>query len=319
MGDGPSVTVLAGGVGGARFIHGLVQVVPPERVTVVANVGDDFEILGLTVCPDLDTILYTLAEVVNEQTGWGRLDETANALAALSEAGSEDWFFLGDRDIGLHLARSDRLRRGEALSAVTDDLRRRFGLALRLLPASDDPVRTYVHTDEGELDFQTYFVRRRHEPDVRSVRFDGADAARPAPGAVEAIENADLVVIAPSNPYLSIDPILAVPGLREALLTRHAPIAAISPIIGGKAVKGPADRLLRTFAGEASPLAIGRHYAPFLTHLLVDDTDAGAVADLEATGLRVATTDTIMRDRAARARVGRATLTLALGGLQGDE
>jgi LPPG:FO 2-phospho-L-lactate transferase len=312
MEPGPDVTVLAGGVGGARFLQGLAAVLPPERITVVGNVGDDFEILGLHVSPDLDTVLYTLAGVVNEESGWGRRPETAHALEVVGELGGETWFFLGDRDLGLHLVRTERLRRGETLSAITDDVRRRLGLRVRLLPASDDPVRTVVTTDRGEMDFQTYFVRYRHEPEVRAVRFEGADGARPAPGVLGALAEADLVVVAPSNPFLSIDPILAVPGVTEALSRRGGPIAAVTPVVAGRAVKGPADRLLRTFAGEASPAAVARHYASFLTHMLVDRADAASVDELEAVGVRAAAANTIMRDRSARAAVARATLDLAL-------
>ena len=305
------VTVLAGGVGGARFLAGLVQVVSPERITVVGNVGDDFEILGLHVSPDLDTVLYTLAGVVNEETGWGRRDESANALAAVRELGGEHWFFLGDRDIGLHLVRTERLRGGEPLSVITADLCGRLGVRVRLLPASDDPVRTIVSTDAGEMAFQTYFVRHRHAPEVLAVRFAGAEDARPAPGVHEALAEADLVVVAPSNPFLSIGPILAVPGLAEALRARRGPTVAVSPVVGGRALKGPADRLLRAFVGEASPAAVAAHYAGLITHLLIDVRDATFVDAIEARGIRAAAADTVMVGPPERARVARAALELA--------
>lgn len=305
------VTVLAGGVGAARFLDGLVRVVPAEDVTVVGNVADDLELLGLHVSPDLDTVLYTLAGLVHPDQGWGRAEETRNALAVVSELGGDDWFLLGDRDIGLHLVRTQRLRTGEPLSSVTADLCRRLDVGVHLLPASDDRLTTMVDTPRGEVDFQTYFVRWRHDVDVLGLRVEGAATARPAPGVVEAIRDAEVLVVAPSNPYLSVDPILAVPGVREAVGGRSGPTVAVSPIVGGAAIKGPADRLLRTFAGEASAVAVARHYAPWLTHVLVDEVDSELVPTLAGLGLRAAATDTIMRDADARAHVARATLELA--------
>ncbi|MEZ5100077.1 MAG: 2-phospho-L-lactate transferase [Thermoleophilia bacterium] len=307
------ITVLAGGVGAARFLDGLVRVVPAGEITVVGNVADDLELLGLRVSPDLDTVLYTLAGIVHPEQGWGRADETRNALAVVSELGGEDWFLLGDRDLGLHLVRTQRLRAGEPLSAVTADICRRLGVGVRLLPATDDRLTTMVDTERGEVDFQTYFVRWRHDVDVHALRVEGAAAARPAPGVVEAIEQADVLVVAPSNPYLSVDPILAVPGVREAVLARSGPSVAVSPIVGGRAIKGPADRLMRTFAGEVSAVAVARHYAPWLTHLLVDAVDRELLPQLVALGVRAAAADTIMRDASARARVARAALELAAG------
>jgi LPPG:FO 2-phospho-L-lactate transferase len=305
------ITVLAGGVGAARFLDGLVQVVPPADVTAVVNVADDLELLGLRISPDLDTVLYTLAGVVHPEQGWGRADETARALETVRRLGGDAWFFLGDRDVGLHLVRTERLRRGDSLSAVTADVARRLGVATRLLPASDDQVTTLVDTPAGVLDFQTYFVRRRHEDEVLGVRYAGAAEARPAPGVLDAIREADLLVVAPSNPYLSVGPILAVPGVRSALEQRTRPCVAVSPVAGGRAIKGPADRLLRRFAGEASPVAVAQEYAPWLTHMLVDDQDRGELARLDRLGLRAAATDTIMRDRPRRAAVATAALRLA--------
>lgn len=305
------LTVLAGGVGAARFLDGLVRVVPPEQVTVIGNVADDLEILGLHVSPDLDTIVYTLAGVVEPERGWGRADDTANALAVVAQLGGPDWFFLSDGDIGLHLVRSERLRRGEALSAITRDVCERFALRIRLLPVTDDAVRTLITTDVGEIDFQTYFVRRRHEDEVHAVRYEGAAVARPAPGVLAALEEADIVVVAPSNPFLSIDPILAVPGVREALAGRSGPVVAVSPIVGGRALKGPADRMLRTLAGEASARAVAAHYAGFLTHMLVDTADAALIPQIEALGVRAKAADTVMPDAETRAVVARAALALA--------
>ena len=305
------LTVLAGGVGAARFLDGLVRVVPPESVTVVGNVADDFEHLGLHVSPDLDTILYTLAGVVHETQGWGRADETANALDTVRTLGGPDWFFLGDRDVGLHLVRTERLRAGEPLSAITRELCARFGLSIRLLPVTDDRLRTMVETDAGKLDFQTYFVRRRHEDEVCGVRYEGADSARPAPGVLEALHDAGAVLVAPSNPFLSIEPILAVPGVREVLGGRTGPVVAVSPIVAGRAIKGPADRMLRSLAGEASARAVAERYADFLTHMLVDSADAALVPAIEALGLRVAAAPTIMTGVPERVAVARETLRLA--------
>jgi LPPG:FO 2-phospho-L-lactate transferase len=306
------VTVLAGGVGAARFLDGLVRVVPPGDVTVIGNVADDFEHLGLHVSPDLDTVLYTLAGLVHEGQGWGRADETGHALDTVRSLGGPGWFFLGDRDIGLHLVRAERLRAGEPLSSIAQDFAERFGAGVHLLPATDDPVRTMLRTAEGWLDFQTYFVRRRHADEVLELAYRGAADAAPAPGVVEAVEGADLVIVAPSNPYLSIDPITAVEGVAAALARRAGPTLAVSPVIGGTAVKGPAAALMRRFAGEASPGAVARHYAPWLTHLLVDSVDAAEVPDIAAEqGIHAAAADTLMAGTQERIAVARAALELA--------
>jgi LPPG:FO 2-phospho-L-lactate transferase len=304
------LTVLAGGVGAARFLDGLVRVVPPESVTVVGNVADDLEILGLHVSPDLDTVVYTLAGVVEPERGWGLAGDTAGALAVASQLGGDDWFHLSDGDIGLHLVRTERLRRGEPLSAVMRDVAERFGLSIRLLPATDDPVRTFVTTEAGELDFQTYFVRRRHEDEALAVRYAGAEDARPAPGVLEALAGADAVVVAPSNPFLSIEPILAVPGIRRTIAARNGPVVAVSPIVAGRAIKGPADRMLRSLAGEASARAVAGRYSDFLTHMLVDLADAEDVPALEALGLRAAAGPTLMATVEGRIAVARETLRL---------
>ena len=304
------LTVLTGGVGAARFLDGLVRVVPPESVTVVGNVADDVEILGLHVSPDLDTVVYTLAGVVEPERGWGLAGDTARALAVASRLGGEDWFHLSDGDIGLHLLRTERLRRGEPLSAVMRDVAEGFGLSIRLLPATDDPVRTFLTTAAGELDFQTYFVRRRHEDEVLAVRYAGAEEARPAPGVLEALAAADAVIVAPSNPFLSIEPILAVPGIRRTIAARTEPVVAVSPIVAGRALKGPADRMLRSLAGEASPRAVAERYSDFLTHMLVDTADAELLPALEAVGLRAAAGPTLMATLEGRIAVAQATLRL---------
>ena len=304
------LTVLAGGVGAARFLDGLVRVVPPNTVTVIGNVADDVEVLGLHVSPDLDTVLYTLAGMVEPVRGWGIADDSASALTMVGRLGGPVWFLLSDGDIGLHLVRTERLRRGEPLSAITSDICASLGLTIRLLPATDDELRTMVTTAAGEIDFQTFFVRNRHAEDVRSVRYVGAAEARPAPGVLEAIAEADAVIFAPSNPYLSIDPILAIPGVRETLVARTGPVAAVSPIIGGRAIKGPADRMLLTLAGEASARAVAAHYADVLSHILVDSADASLVPEIEALGVRTRAAETIMRDAEGRAAVAQEALRL---------
>lgn len=305
------VTVLAGGVGAARFLDGLVRVVPARDVTVVGNVGDDFEHLGLHVSPDLDTVLYTLAGVVNSKQGWGRADETSNALATVRTLGGADWFFLGDRDIGLHVVRTERLRRGETLSSITADVARSLDVGVRLLPATDDPVRTMLRTPSGWLDFQTYFVRRRHQDEVLELEYRGAAEAVPAPGVVEAIAGADVVVVAPSNPFLSIEPMLAVAEVRAELSARAGPVVAVSPIVAGRAIKGPADRMLRSLVGEASPRAVAERYRDFLTHMLVDTADEAVVDELGSLGIVAAATGTLLDRHDARAEVARAALGLA--------
>ena len=247
------VTVLSGGVGGARFLRGLLSVSDPDNVAVIGNVADDIEVLGLHVSPDLDSILYALTGVSDQERGWGRADETWNALRAAGEFGGDVWFSLGDRDLGLHLVRTELLRGGAPLSTVTARLAELAGLQCGLLPATDDPVRTFLETPAGTFPFQEWFVARGHRDEVDAVHYTGAPAARPAPGVLEAIEDADVLVLAPSNPYVSIGPILAVGGIRAALERRRVPCVAVSPLVGGRAVKGPADRMLARMAGGTTP------------------------------------------------------------------
>ena len=247
------VVVLAGGLGGSRLARGLAETIEPGELTIVGNVGDDVEILGLHVSPDLDTILYTLTGRLDETKGWGRAGETWHALDTVTELGGESWFRLGDLDLGVHLVRTQALRAGEPLSAVTARLARAFGLEAALLPATDDRLRTWLETPAGELPFQEWFVARGHRDEVDGVRFEGAEAAAPAPGVLEALEAADLIAIAPSNPFVSIGPILAVSPIREAIERRHAPAVAVSPLIGGEAVRGPAARMLRRLRGGTGP------------------------------------------------------------------
>jgi len=303
------VVVLAGGVGAARFLDGLVRVVDPADVVAVVNVGDDMKWCGLHVAPDIDTVCYTLSDQVNPETGWGLRGDTQEALARVQALGGPGWFTVGDRDLGLHLARTARLQAGEPLSAITADVVRAFGLGCRVLPVTDDRLRTMVQTDAGELAFQEYFVRRGQRDAVRALRFEGAAQARPAPGVREAIDEARAIVIAPSNPFLSIGPILAVPGVRDCLITSTAPVAAISPIVGGRAIKGPAAAMLASLGHDVSAQGVARLYADMADVFILDREDAdlaGPIAD--ETGLRCVVTDTIMRDIDAKRALARATL-----------
>ncbi|HET8605989.1 MAG TPA: 2-phospho-L-lactate transferase [Gaiellaceae bacterium] len=304
-----NVAVLAGGVGGARFLRGVVEVVDPITVSIIGNVADDLEVLGLHVSPDLDTILYQLTGRADEEQGWGRAGETWNALATVSELGGEGWFRLGDLDLGLHLVRTQALAAGESLSAVTERLAHAFGLEPALLPATDDRLRTFVETPAGTFPFQTWFVARGHRDEVDSVRFEGESEARPAPGVLEALAGAELIVIAPSNPYVSIGPILAVRGIREAIERRRVPCVAVSPLIGGRAVKGPADRMLARIAGGTSPAHVASTYAGLIDALVVDEADA---EDLDGLGdVRPVVARTLMRDAEARRRLAGAVLDAA--------
>jgi LPPG:FO 2-phospho-L-lactate transferase len=294
------VTLLCGGVGGARFALGLCQAVEPAAVTVIVNVGDDFEHWGLRISPDLDTVLYTLAGRVGEQ-GWGVAGDTRHAMGSVAELGGASWFILTDRDIGLHLARTERLAAGARLSAITAQLAERLGVAPRLIPASDDPLRTMIDTDQGELGFQQWFVKHRGAPPVRGVRFAGAEAARPAPGVLDAIADADRVLLAPSNPFISLDPILAVAPIRAALAARRSQVVAVTPIIAGAAVKGPLAAMLTSLGHERSALGVARYLRDVCGGFVLDTADAelGRTVEREL-GLRVACTTTLMRDDASR-------------------
>jgi LPPG:FO 2-phospho-L-lactate transferase len=302
------VAVLAGGVGAARFLRGLVETVEPGDVTAIGNVGDDLEILGLSVSPDLDSVLYALAGRADKERGWGRADETWNALATVSELGGADWFRLGDRDLGLHLVRTEALRRGEPLSTITGRLATEFGLRITLLPATDDRLRTLLRTPSGTFPFQEWFVARGHRDPVDGVDFIGADSAEPAPGVLEALNEADVIAIAPSNPFVSIGPILAVRGIREALERRGAPAVAVSPLIGGRAVKGPAAEMMTRLAGGTTPGHVARCYAGLIDALVIDEADADDSADL---GVRTIVTRTLMDGREGRIRVAEAALDAA--------
>jgi LPPG:FO 2-phospho-L-lactate transferase len=298
--------IVSGGVGGARFVRGVADVGPAADVTVIGNVGDDVEVLGMHVSPDLDSVVYALASLNDEERGWGRAGETWQALETVKALGGEAWFGLGDSDLGLHLVRTQALRAGEPLSAVTARICTALGVATRLLPATDDLLRTWIGTAAGEFPFQEWFVARGHRDEAERLRFEGADSAAPAPGVLEAIDAADLLLIAPSNPYVSIAPILAVSAIRDAIATRRVPCVAVSPLIGGKAVKGPADRMLTRLAGGTSPRHVASCYAGLIDSIVVDEADAD---DLEGLGdVEPLVTRTLMSDEAARRRLAETAL-----------
>ena len=299
------VAVLAGGLGGSRFALALTETLGPGDVTVIGNVGDDLEVAGLHVSPDLDTIVYTLAGLLDAEKGWGRAGETWNAREAAEQVGAETWFQLGDRDLGLHLARTEALRRGEPLSAVTARIAAALGVQATLLPATDARLRTWIATPAGEFPFQEWFVRRQHRDEVDAVRFEGAEDARAAPGVLAALEAADLIAIAPSNPFVSIGPILAVAEIREAVEQRRVPAIAVSPLIAGRTVRGPADRMLARLAGGTSPAHVAGCYTGLIDTLVVDEADADEDARVPAIVTR-----TLMSDADARRRLVEAVLAV---------
>ncbi|MGE0875885.1 MAG: 2-phospho-L-lactate transferase [Burkholderiales bacterium] len=298
------IVALAGGVGGAKLAAGLAQELPSAGLTVVVNTGDDFEHLGLHVSPDLDTVMYTLAGVANPQTGWGVANETCTFMEALDRLGGPTWFRLGDRDLATHVERTRRLRAGESLSTVTRSLCERLGVRHTVLPMCDDPVRTLVDTEEGVLEFQHYFVRERCRPRLRSLEYRGASEARASPELLRALElpALDGIILCPSNPYLSIAPILAIPGMREAL-ERAKPVLAVSPIVGGQALKGPAAKIMQELGVAPSALEVSRYYAGLVDAMLIDWKDAPLCGAIEALGMRAIATDIVMRTDADRARL----------------
>jgi len=288
------IVALAGGVGGAKLAHGLAQIMPPEDLTIIVNTGDDFEHLGLTICPDLDTVCYTLAGLANPETGWGRENETWNTISNIERLGGPNWFRLGDQDFGTHLERTRRLNDGQSLSQVTKDFCKAWGIKQTVLPMTDSPVRTIVDTDEGELAFQEYFVHRRCEPRVKGFRFDGVKGAQPAIGVREAIESAQAIVICPSNPWVSVDPILRV------IQKINKPVVAVSPIIGGKTVKGPAAKMFAELGIDPSALSVAKHYQGLLSGFVLDNTDKHLSDKIET---RTLVTDTLMNSDTDRARL----------------
>jgi LPPG:FO 2-phospho-L-lactate transferase len=300
--------VLSGGVGGARFLRGLVDAIDPAGVTAIVNVGDDLEVLGLSVSPDLDSVLYALAGLADEERGWGRADETWNALDAAAALGGEDWFRLGDRDIGLHLVRTAALRSGLPLSTVSARLAASVGIEATLLPATDDRLRTRLETPSGSFLFQEWFVARGHRDPVDRLRFEGAADARPAPGVLEALHEADVILIAPSNPYVSIGPILAVERIRSALERRRVPAIAVSPLIGGQAIKGPAAAMLRRLEGGTTAAHVARCYPGLIDALVLDEADAADADAVVEQGVRPVVARTLMTDQDARRRLAEAAL-----------
>jgi LPPG:FO 2-phospho-L-lactate transferase len=300
------VAVLAGGVGGARFLRALTETVGARSLTAIVNVGDDLEVAGLHVSPDLDTVLYTLAGLGDDDRGWGRRGETWHALETMRELGGDAWFALGDRDLGLHLARTEALQAGEPLSTVTARLARAAGLDLTLLPATDDRLRTWIDTPAGSWAFQEWFVRRGHRDPVDAVRFEGAETAEPAPGVLEALAEADVIAIAPSNPYVSIGPILALAAIRAALAARPVPVVAVSPLIGGRAVKGPGAAMLDRLAGGTTPAHVASCYEGLIDALVIDPADEPGALEV-----RTIVTPTLLDDAETRRRVAEAVLDVA--------
>jgi LPPG:FO 2-phospho-L-lactate transferase len=312
------IVALAGGVGGARMAAGLAQCGGSGNLTVVVNTADDFEHLGLSISPDLDTVMYTLAGLEHPEQGWGLAGETWAFMEALARLGGETWFRLGDRDMATHVERTRRLAAGESLADITASLCTVLGLGTCVLPMSNDRVRTFVETDEGRLPFQDYFVRRRCEPALRTVEFEGARDASALPAALAALSASQLeaIVICPSNPYVSVAPILAIEGIRNALAARRAPLVAVSPIVGGKAVKGPAAKMMGELGADVSALGIARHYRGLIDGLVIDRQDAGLAGAIRALSIEVHVTDTIMRDGPGRKRLAEETIAFAsrLGG-----
>jgi LPPG:FO 2-phospho-L-lactate transferase len=302
------ITVLCGGLGGSRLVDSLARAAAPEAVTAIGNVGDDVEILGLHVSPDLDTILYTLANLLDEKRGWGVRDETYGALGLAGDLGAETWFTLGDRDIGLHLVRTALLRDGASLSAVTARLTAALGVTTALLPVTDDPLRTVIRTPDGDLAFQDWFVRRGHRDTVVGVRFDGAADARPAPGVVDALARADVVFLAPSNPFVSLGPILAVPGITEALAERTGPVVAVSPIVGGRALRGPLAEMLAALGHEDGALGAAGLVAEHADAYVLDPVDAALATAVAELGLHPVVAPIVMVEPGAREAVGRGLL-----------
>jgi LPPG:FO 2-phospho-L-lactate transferase len=309
------IAVLCGGVGAARFLSGLVQVVEPSEVIAIVNTGDDTVLHGLSISPDLDTITYTLSHRVNPETGWGLAGDEFTTMAALEELGGEAWFRLGNLDLATHLYRTGQLAAGSSLSRVTAELAAAFGLSLKLLPMSDQPVRTRLRLQGGqEVSFQEYFVKLRHSVAVEAVAFAGAESSVPAPGVLEALREAEVVAIAPSNPIVSIDPILAVPGIRPVLEERRASVVAVSPIVGGAALKGPADRLLRELGSEASSPGVARWVAGVAGTLVIDEVDVGEAEAVRAAGMECVVTRTLMSEPGVAAELARTVLEAAGAG-----
>jgi LPPG:FO 2-phospho-L-lactate transferase len=307
------VVALAGGVGGAKLAAGLQDVLPAGDLTVVVNTADDFDLWGLHICPDLDTVMYTLAGIANPETGWGIVDESFETLNMLGRYGEDTWFKLGDRDLATHVLRTDRLRSGETLTEITDRLSGALDLASAVLPMTDDPVSTMLDTPEGRLEFQEYFVRRGQKDEVLGVELRGIEDAGPTEAVLAAISGADAIIFCPSNPVVSIGPILALPGMRKALALSRAPKVAVSPIVGGRALKGPADKMLLSLGHEVSSAGVAAIYAGLVDGMVVDTVDDDDRAGIEAIGMRVLVTDSVMREAGDRARLASETLEFGVG------
>lgn len=304
------VVALAGGVGGAKFLQGLAAIVPGNDLSAVVNTADDFELYCLHISPDLDTVMYTLAGLANPETGWGIAGDTRATLDAIARYGEDPWFFIGDQDFATHILRVHRLRRGASLTSATADLAERLGVETALLPMTDDRVATEILAADGWLGFQEYFVARRQRDDVLDVRFAGIESARPSEAVLAALQSADLIVLCPSNPLVSIGPILALPGLRDTIGQADAPVVAISPIVGGRALKGPADRMLETQGHEVSALGVARMYEDILAGMVIDSVDAALEQAIAELGLQVAVRQTVMGDRDDRVRLAREVLDI---------
>ena len=307
------VCALAGGVGGAKLAAGLQDVLPAGDLAVVVNTADDFDLWGLRICPDLDTVMYTLAGISNPETGWGLAGESFDTLNMLDSFGEEIWFKLGDKDLATHILRTSRLRSGETLTGVTAGLSGALGVGSNILPMSDDPVSTVLETRDGRLEFQEYFVRRGQRDEVLGVELRGIEAARPTESVFRAISSADAIVFCPSNPIVSVGPILAVPGMREAIASSSAPKVAVSPIVGGRALKGPADRMLASLGHEVSATGVARMYAGLVDGMVVDRIDEGEQSGIEAAGMRTLVTGSVMRDAGDQARLASETLQFGAG------
>lgn len=309
---GGTVIALSGGVGGAKLVLGLAHVLPSDRLLVVTNTGDDFDHFGLRICPDTDTVIYTLSNLADPERGWGRVDESWNFMKVVTDLGGEDWFNLGDRDLALHVLRTQRLKAGASLGAVTADIAENLGIAVPIVPMCDEPVATMVDTPQGRLAFQQYFVRERCAPRVTGFEFEGIDAARPAPALAEAIlAEPGAIILAPSNPFVSVAPILTVPGMRMLLRNCGAPIVAVSPIVGGRALKGPAAKMMDELGTPASALEIARHYTDFIDGLVIDETDANLAPAIEDLGIQAHIAPTIMRSLDDRIDLARQTVDFA--------
>jgi LPPG:FO 2-phospho-L-lactate transferase len=301
-------TALAGGTGAAKFLRGLCRVLAPEDLTVIVNTGDDWVVWGLSISPDLDTVTYTLAGLIDETQGWGVRDDTFRCLAVMAALGRETWFNLGDKDLATHLYRTDRLREGNTLSQVTDEIRRRFGIRSRILPMSDQRVATRVLTPDGWLAFQEFFVREKGQLEVQDVAYERSESAGPAPGVVEAISQAAAVIVCPSNPISSIGPILAIRGIQDTLAATRAPIVAVSPIVGGGPVSGPAGKMMLAKGLPVSPVGVAQAYEKWLDILVLDRQDSALASEVQALGIRAVVTDTIMRDRQTEVSLARAVV-----------